>query len=352
MEVPLNLIYSAQKSMKIRGQINWGMIGCGDVTEKKSAPAFNLIPKSSLAGVSSRTKQKALSYAGRHGVPKVYDTAEQLVADPLIQAVYVATPPSSHAQYAIMAMRAGKPVYVEKPMASSYADCLRMNEVSMETGIPIFVAYYRRSMEYFLKVRDLLDSDAIGKPCLCTSSLHQVPRKEDYLRDDPPWRVIPSISGGGYFHDMGCHELDILMFLFGDPRSAEGCGTNIGGLYEPEDTVVAAIEFASGVLYSGSWCFVASPESARDEIQVVGASGSLRFSCFAFTPIELETESGKMSFDIPPPEPVQMPMIRSVVKELQGKGSSPSHGDSGARVNWLMERISGRGSGETGRSRQ
>ncbi|MBA7580689.1 Oxidoreductase P35 [subsurface metagenome] len=322
--------------------INWGMIGCGNVTEKKSAPSFNKIDHSFLLGVYNRTKNKAVSYAERHGVPKVFDTAEQLISDAGINAIYIATPPSSHPEYAIQAMQAGKPVYVEKPMAASYEDCLKMNEVSRETGVPVFVAYYRRSMDYFQKVRELLNGNAIGKPYLCHSRLFVPPREEDYRREDLPWRVVPGISGGGYFHDMGCHELDILLFLFGELKSVAGYAANFGRLYTPEDTVVASLEFEGGLLYNGSWCFIASESSACDEILVIGESGSLRFSCFGYTPIEVITSDGKTEYPVGPPEHVQYPMIRAVVEELQGKGRSPSHGDTAAMVNWLMEKILGR----------
>jgi len=227
-------------------------------------------------------------------------------------------------------------------MAATYEDCLKINEVSEETGIPVFVAYYRRCMEYFLKVREIIESGVIGKPILCKSSLFIPPRVEDRVSEDLPWRVIPEISGGGYFHDMGCHELDILMFLFGEPESVAGYAANSGGLYIPEDTVVASIKFKSGLIYSGSWCFVSPESSASDRIEIMGESGSLNFSCFEFTPIEVTGRNGNREYPIGPPEHVQYPMIRAVVEELQGKGSSPSKGDSGARVNWLMERILGR----------
>jgi predicted dehydrogenase len=324
------------------GTINWGMIGCGDVTEKKSAPSFNKIKGSSLIGVTSRTKDKAVSYAKRHGIPVVFDTAEQLLADPRIHAVYIATPPSSHAEYAIRAMRAGKPVYVEKPMASTYTECVKMNEVSAQTGMPLFVAYYRRSMEYFLRVRELLEDSAIGKPFLCLSRLLVSPRAEDYRKDDPPWRVVPEISGGGYFHDMGCHELDILMFLFGDVEAAEGMAGNFGGLYKPADTVIASVRFEGGLLYNGTWCFAVPHGSECDEIEITGDAGSLKFSCFAFTPIEVVNPQGRKTYAVSPPEHVQLPMIIAIVEELRGRGRSPSHGDTAARVNRLMEKILGK----------
>ena len=322
--------------------VRWGMIGCGDVTEKKSAPSFNKINCSSLHGVTSRSKSRASAYAERHHVPKVYDSADQLVGDPEISAVYIATPPSSHAAYAIMAMRAGKPVYVEKPMASDYQGCLEMNQVSSETGMPIFVAYYRRSMEYFLKVKELLQNQAIGKVLMVQSSLIVPPRAEDRDRQNLPWRVVPEISGGGYFYDMGCHELDILSYYFGPVRSVEGWHANMGGLYPAEDTVTASLVFESGLLYAGTWCFVASQDAAADTIEIIGEKGQICFSCFQFTPIEWITETGKQEFPIAPPEHVQMPMIRSVVEDLQGLGTSPSKGDSGAHVNWIMDKILGK----------
>ena len=322
--------------------VRWGMIGCGDVTEKKSAPSFNKVHGSSLHGVTSRNKARASAYADRHNVPWVHDSADKLVKDPAITAVYIATPPSTHAAYAIKAMRAGKPVYVEKPMATDYQECLEMNRVSSETGMPIFVAYYRRSMEYFLKVKELLQNEAIGKVLMVQSSLIVSPREEDRDPQNLPWRVLPEISGGGYFYDMGCHELDILSYYFGTVKSVEGCHANMGGLYRAEDTVTASLVFESGLLYAGTWCFVANQDVANDAIEIIGDRGRIRFSCFQFTPIEWISENGKQEFPIAPPEHVQMPMIRSVVEDLQGLGKSPSKGDSGAHVNWIMDKILGK----------
>jgi predicted dehydrogenase len=318
------------------------MIGCGDVTEKKSAPSFNKIKGASLHGVFSRRKSRAVAYAQRHHVPHVYDSADGLVNDPEINAIYVATPPSSHAEYAILAMRAGKPVYVEKPMAIDYHGCVEMNKVASETSMPLFVAYYRRSMDYFLKVKELLQQQAVGKVLMVQSSLILPPREEDMDRQHLPWRVMPEISGGGYFYDMGCHALDILTYYFGKFRSAEGWYANTGGLYPAEDTLTASLVFESGLLYAGSWCFVASKESSSDLIEIIGDRGRIRFSCFQFTPIEWITGHGKKEFAIDPPEHVQLPMIRSVVEELLGQGTCPSKGDSAAHINWIMDKILGK----------
>ncbi len=323
----------------MKKEIKWGMIGCGDVTQKKSAPSFNKVDGSSLIAVTSRTKTKAEAYARDHNVPKVYDSVEELLADSDINAVYVATPPSTHAEYAIQAMKAGKPVYVEKPMAATFAECQMMNRVAESTGVPMFVAYYRRSMDYFLKVKSLLDRNVLGDLLICRLSLILPGSADNFDPENLPWRVIPEISGGGIFHDMGCHELDILEFLLGEFDQISGYAENRAKLYRPEDTVSASGIFKSGVPFSGAWSFVSSKATAFDEIEIIGIDGSIKFSCFGFTPIELITDGGKEEFTIPSPEHVQFPLIREIVQELQGVGESPSKGKSAARINRLMEEI-------------
>ena len=137
--------------------IKWGFIGCGEVTKYKSGPAFQKIEHSEVVAVMSRDISKAKAYAKERGIAKWYNDAQELINDEEVNAVYIATPPSSHATYAIMSMKAGKPVYIEKPMAVTYEECCRINRVSQETGVPCFVAYYRRYLPYFLKVKSLVE---------------------------------------------------------------------------------------------------------------------------------------------------------------------------------------------------
>ena len=200
----------------------WGIIGCGDVTEVKSGPALQQARGSSLVAVMRRDGARAQDYARRHGVPRWYDDADALIGDPGVEAVYVATPPSTHARYAIAAMRAGKPAYVEKPMALDATECEAMLEVSRETGMPLFVAYYRRALPRFAKVRELLAADAIGRPRQVRVCLTRTP--DPRLADPaaPPWRVRPDIAGGGLFVDLGSHTLDLLDHLFGPMLGVSG----------------------------------------------------------------------------------------------------------------------------------
>ncbi|MBQ8592958.1 MAG: Gfo/Idh/MocA family oxidoreductase [Bacteroidaceae bacterium] len=324
-------------------EIRWGFIGCGEATEKKSGPAFAKIEGSSIEAVMSRDATKAQSYAQRHNIGKWYADAQALVDDPQVNAIYIATPPSSHATFAIMAMKAGKPVYIEKPMAASYEDCCRINRVSAETGIPCFVAYYRRYLPYFLKVKELLNNNAIGNVINVQVRFAQPPRDLDYNKGNLPWRLQPIISGGGgYFYDLAPHQLDLLQELFGVILDAQGYTGNRGGLYDVEDTLSACFRFENGVPGSGSWCFVAHESAKEDRIEVIGDKGMLCFSVFTFEPIRLHTEEGDTEFDIPNPPYVQLPLITSVVKHLQKQGICTCDNLSATPTNWVMDKILGK----------
>lgn len=320
-------------------KVKWGFIGCGEVTERKSGPAFNAVPGSEVVAVMSRRADKARSYAERHDVKRWYTDAQLLLSDPEVNAVYIATPPSTHATYAIMAMKSGKAVYVEKPMASNYEDCCRMNRIAEVTGVPCFVAYYRRCLPYFLKVKELVEQGAVGQVAGAHIRFAVPPRDLDYNRDNLPWRVQPDIAGGGYFYDLAPHQIDLLQQMFGPIIEAEGMFANRGGLYPTEDTVSACFKFANGVPASGSWCFVAHESAREDRIDIVGDKGSLSFSVFTYQPIVLQNGDGRQEFVVPNPPYVQLPLIRLVVEHLQNKAICTCDCVSATSVNWVVDRI-------------
>ena len=320
--------------------IRWGFIGCGEATEKKSGPAFAVVKGSEVVAVMGRDKEKTRNYAKRHNIRHCYTDAQALIDDPEVNAVYIATPPSSHATFAIMAMKAGKPVYVEKPLAASYEDCARINRISRETSVPCFVAYYRRYLPYFQKVKELLPQ--IGKVLNVQIRFSVPPRDLDYNRENLPWRVNPDIAGGGYFYDLAPHQIDLLQEMFGCILHAEGYATNRGGLYKAEDTVSACFMFETGIPGSGSWCFVSDESSKEDNIEIFGSKGTIKFSVFTFDPIELRNEEGVKSFSVPNPTYVQLPLIRNIVEHLQHKGNCTCDSVSATPTNWVLDKILGK----------
>ena len=316
--------------------IRWGIIGCGDVTEVKSGPALQKAAGSSLVAVMRRDGAKAADYAKRHGIAAWYDDADALIADPNVNAVYVATPPSSHADYALRAIVAGKPVYVEKPMARTGDECRRMNAAADAAGVPLFVAYYRRCLPRFVKVKELIDGGAIGDVRTIRITLWRPPSKSD-TAGPGSWRTDPSIAGGGLFVDLASHTLDLLDHLCGPIATAYGHATNLGRTYDAEDTVVGHFRFANGALGTGSWCFAAG--DSRDEVDIIGSRGRIAFSTFGEKPVTLERAAGAESFEIAHPPHVQQPLIQTVVDALLGRGECPSTGKSAARTSVVLDTL-------------
>lgn len=322
---------SAMKFNKVR----WGIIGCGNVTEVKSGPAFQKIKNSELVAVMRRTGELAKDYAQRHNVPKWYDNADELINDLDVDAIYIATPPGSHREYTMKAAKAGKPVYVEKPMALNFAECQEMIAVCEEAGVPLYVAYYRRAQQRFLKIKELLENGAIGDVRFVSSTQYRKP-SEDVL--DPlhlPWRVQPELAGGGLFFDLASHTLDMLDFLLGPIKSVQGLASNQAGFYRAEDIVTGTYMFESGIHGVGKWCFTAFENVDVNEI--VGSKGKITFSTFGNDPIVLTTAGGTEQWSFEPPEHVHQPLVETIVADLTSDNSQcPSSGVTGSRTNWVM----------------
>ncbi|MEO5959037.1 MAG: Gfo/Idh/MocA family oxidoreductase [Opitutaceae bacterium] len=316
--------------------IRWGIIGCGDVTEVKSGPGFRKAQGSELVAVMRRNGALAADYAKRHGVPRWYDDARQLVNDPQVDAVYVATPPSAHLDGASLAAAAGKPAYVEKPMARHTPECDAMLATFARAKQKLFVAYYRRAMPRFLKVRELLDGGAIGT----LTSIHYRHANSTSPTTDPAkgaWRVAVEPAGGGLFLDVGSHLLDYLDFCFGPLEDVQGRAAHTATQAEVEDTVAMTFQTASGVLGSAAWNF--SSHAKDDTLEFLGTKGRMSLIFFNDTPLRLETERGHEEFAIPNPPHVAQPLIQTVVDDLLGRGTCTSTGESGRRTSAVMDRV-------------
>ena len=320
-------------------KVKWGIIGVGNVTEVKSGPAFNKVENSEIVIVMRRDLAKAEDYAKRHSIPSFTDNANDIFNNPEIDAVYIATPPSSHVEYTIKAAEAEKHVYVEKPMATTFDECIKMVEACKANNVKLFVAYYRRELEYFKKIKELIDNKIIGDIKFVDVKLLFKPNKEDYEKDNLPWRVKKEIAGAGYFYDLASHQFDFLDYIFGPIKSVCGSSTNQLKLYETEDIVSASFLFDSNIIGSGTWCFTMENEENFDKTEIVGSKGKIIFSFFNPTPIEVYVNGKTEVIKIDYPQHVQQTLIDSVVKDILGEGNCVSTGESGARTNWVMEKV-------------
>jgi predicted dehydrogenase len=224
--------------------------------------------------------------------------------------------------------RAGKPVYVEKPMARTALECEDMISACEEAGVGLFVAYYRRAMPRFVTVKELLDSGRIGQ--LRSVSIRNERPAPVGEADQEGWRVDPEISGGGHFVDLGSHILDLLDWLLGPVIQSAGVAANRGRRYLAEDLVTGVFSFRSGVEGVGVWNY--DSFQYKDQIEIIGTAGALSFPCFADEPLRLLTARGEEQIEAPYPETVQLPLIQTVVNALTGHGESPSNGRSAVRT--------------------
>jgi len=311
------------------GVVRWGIIGCGNVTEVKSGPGFRLADGSRLVAVMRRDGTLAADYARRHGVPRWYDRAEALIADPEVDAVYIATPPDSHESYALQVAAAGKPAYVEKPMARSTAECDRMIAAFAERGLPLYVAYYRRALPRFLQVKRWLDDGAIGR-ITGIDYLHASPAH----RSAAGWRTDVRAAGGGLFLDLGSHALDLIDFLVGPLSHVSGRAANVGPAQEAEDSVILHFT-AGGAGGVASWNFAS--DSTRDLCRISGTDGCIEYSVFDPLPLRLTRGREITDLEIAHPPHVAQPLIQTVVDDLLGRATCASTGASARRTSAVMD---------------
>ena len=318
--------------------IQWGIIGCGDVTEVKSGPAFNKVPDSKLIAVMRRDAAKAEDYAKRHHVPKWYNDAYDLINDPDVNAIYVATPPLQHEEYTIAALHAGKPVYVEKPMAVSAAAASKMADAANENNIKLSVAHYRRAQPLFIKLKELLCEGTIGEIKFVNLQFLAPPLSANKLQETKiKWRVDPAVAGGGLFHDLAPHQLDLMMYLFNKAKKAFGFALNQAALYNADDIVTGTIMFESGIVFNGLWCFTVPEEEARDLCEITGTEGKISFSVFGEPEIAITKKGKTATVHFEKLAHVQQPMIERVVQYFLGKAENLSPPESGVEVMRLME---------------
>jgi predicted dehydrogenase len=324
-------------------KINWGIIGCGDVTEIKSGPAFNKVANSSLVAVMRRNGELAQDYARRHHVSAWYDDAQKLIDDPNVNAIYIATPPSSHEEYTLAAMHAGKPVYVEKPMSINLNSAARMMNASQQTGVKLSIAHYRRGQPYFRKIKEMLDDKFIGDVRVAQLKLYKkLMSKSELAMPGNSWRVDPAVSGGGLFHDLAPHQLDLMYYFFGEVDYAKGIAVNQSRRYSADDVVAGNLLFKNGVVCSGLWCFNCDSQPEEDVCEVIGSKGSLSFTFFNEQVISVVKEDVSETISFRPPRHVQMPMIEKVVSYFLGEGQNPCSAMEGVELMRIIDAFTNR----------
>ncbi|MFD0861591.1 Gfo/Idh/MocA family protein [Sungkyunkwania multivorans] len=315
--------------------VNWGIIGCGDVAEVKSGPAFKNVHHSSLLAVMRRNKEKAEDFAKRHQVPYHFDDAQAVLAHPEINAVYIATPPSTHLQYALQGLEANKDVYLEKPMTLNTAEAEQLCEALKNSSSKLTVAHYRRRLPAFLKVKELLDHAKIGEIISVDIQILQPKMSNIIATTEEHWRLDPSISGGGYFHDLAPHQLDLMLHWLGPVERYAGYATNEDPSSKVATTVNGIMHFKNGVQFRGLWSFNTA-EDKKDECKIYGTTGNITFSFYGDKVI-LNKNGETFIFDFENPVHIQQPMIEATVKYFSHLGPNPCSASEGLAVMKVMD---------------
>jgi len=323
----------------------WAVIGAGDVAEIKSGPAFQKAEGSELKAVMRRNPEKAADFARRHGVPSWYDNVDEVLERSDINSIYIATPPSSHKDLAIRALEAGKDVYLEKPAARTEAEAREILPVLKKSGRKLVVAHYRRALGAFIKAGELLDSGAVGDVRFASIRILQSARSKVIAVTEDPWRLNPEVSGGGLFHDIAPHQIDLMLQYFGAVRSVSGLSLNRSGAGAADDFVTARLLFESGIPLEGVWSFcVDGPESETDLCEIFGSEGKISFSFYGGQ-VDLVRNGKKEIFRFENPENIQLPMIQRTVDYFQGKGSNPCSLEEGLECMRILDAVTGSGDG-------
>ncbi|WP_405380038.1 Gfo/Idh/MocA family protein [Maribacter sp. LLG6340-A2] len=321
--------------------INWGIIGCGDVAELKSGPAFQRIENSTLMAVMRRNEAKAKDFAQRHKVPNYSSNAQDLLTNDQINAVYIATPPSTHLAYAIKALEAGKHVYLEKPMALNAIEAQQIQTTTANSTGKLTVAHYRRKLPAFLKVKELLDKGVMGEITHVDIQILQ-PKKTNLVADsEENWRLNPKISGGGYFYDLAPHQIDLMIHYFGPVDAVRGFVKPAKQIENVEEVVNGIMSFKNGIQFRGVWNFNVADTSKKDECIIYGTEGTIKFSFFGDR-VSVTTKKGMETFAFDNPKHIQEPMIKATVDYFLGRSGNPCPVEDGVTVMQLMEKLSGR----------
>jgi 1,5-anhydro-D-fructose reductase (1,5-anhydro-D-mannitol-forming) len=319
--------------------LRWGILGCGDVAERKGGPPLYQVEGSTLVAVMRRDAAKAEDFAERHGAKRAYSNVDDLLSDSEINAVYVASTPDAHCEQVVQAADAGLHVLCEKPMAMSVAECRRMAEACHRNNVALMIAYYRRLYPNIQKVRQLLAEGAIGKVIL--ARVNQTGYYNPAPGADGAWRIDAKVSGGGILAETACHRIDLLAYLLGDIESARGYATNVAGEYAVDDSAVFSLRFASGVhaAVNINWNIRVNV----DDIEIYGTEGALRCAGLDSGALTLERDGEVVDHRQPKLPFTHAGLVRNFVAHVQTGEPICCTGEDGVKTARVVEDIYGQG---------
>jgi predicted dehydrogenase len=316
-------------------RVGWGLVGCGDIARRRVAPALRDLDNCELVAVSRADAARAGSFAAEFGAKRWHAGWRELLEDPEVEAVYVATPVRLHAGQAVAAAEAGKHVLCEKPMALTAAECERMNAAAEANGVLLGVAYYRRFYPAVEKVKQILESGEIGVPVVAQVNAFE---RFDPAPDHPRrWLLDKRQSGGGPMFDFGCHRVEVLLNLFGDVKAVKGLATNVLFGREVEDTACALLQFERGT--QGVISVTHAARDPQDTLEIFGSEGSVRVDVLNEGRLCVSTEDGHSLQSHPPHANLHQPLVEDFASAVVEGRPPRVDGRVGQKVSEILEQI-------------
>jgi len=227
-------------------------------------------------------------------------------------------------------------VYVEKPVAVSVAACQRMADAVKSNDGKLVVAHYRRGLPMFLKIKELVETGAMGKIKNIRLTMFQTHRPDIVADTGFNWRVDPAYAGAGYFYDLAPHQLDIIQFIFGEALRKSGAAVHQTNFYAAEDAVSGIMELPNDILFQGDWNFSMPEIMKEDSCLIIGEKGYLKFPFFG-SELRIVTEAGADLISFEHPQNIQHPMISKVVDYFLGRSSNPCSIEEAMKSMEVME---------------
>jgi predicted dehydrogenase len=315
--------------------LKWGLIGCGDIAQRRVAPALRDLPTCELLAVTRSRPELAESFAVRFGAKKWYPTWQGMLADKDIHAVYIATPVHLHAAQTIAAAEAGKHVLCEKPMAMNVKECDEMIAACRTNNVKLGVAYYRHFYPVVERIKAVINSGEIGKPVLVQINAFEwfdpQPNHPRY------WLLDKKLAGGGPMIDFGCHRIELLVNVFGPVKHITSLVLNAVFDREVEDTAVTTIQFESGPCAVLSVTHAAS--EPRDTLDIFGTQGSITIPVLNLGEIRIRSRAGDRTESHPPATNIHQPLIEDFVECVMAGRHPRVNGESGRAVAEIEEAI-------------
>jgi predicted dehydrogenase len=316
-------------------RVGWGLVGCGDIARRRVAPALRDLDNCELIAVNRADAARAETFASEFGAKRWHADWRELVVDPEVEAVYVATPVHLHAGQAVAAAEAGKHVLCEKPLALTVAECERMNAAAEANGVLLGVAYYRRFYPVVERVREILETGEIGVPVI--AQVNAFERFDPEPGHPRRWLLDKLRSGGGPMFDFGCHRVEVLFNLFGDVSAVRGLASNVVFEREVEDTACALLKFARGTQVVISVTHAA--REPQDTLEIFGSEGSLRVEVLNEGRLRVRTKDGERIESHPPHENLHQPLVEDFARAVIEGRPPRVDGRVGQRVSEILEMI-------------